>query len=87
MPLIFSSAEAVCVLLNFGVFRKLTSMLLGLLLVTQMLAGQSCAEERPRLADEKIVMRTIAGDLVLGLYPDLAPQHVAQLIRLVEAGV
>jgi cyclophilin family peptidyl-prolyl cis-trans isomerase len=87
MPLICSSTEAVSVLLNFGVFRKLTSMLLGLLLVTQMLAGKSCADEHPRLADEKIVMRTIAGDLVLGLYPDVAPQHVAQLIRLVEAGV
>jgi len=27
----------------------------------------------PRLADERIVLRTICGDIVLALYPDVAP--------------
>lgn len=39
-----------------------------------------------RVADERIVLRTVAGDLVLALYPDVAPRHVRQLLRLVQLG-
>lgn len=41
----------------------------------------------PRVADERIVLRTIAGDIVLALYPDVAPQHTEQMLRLAKLGV
>jgi peptidyl-prolyl cis-trans isomerase B (cyclophilin B) len=40
-----------------------------------------------RLAEERIVLRTICGDIVIALYPDVAPQTVQQMIRLAGAGV
>jgi len=40
----------------------------------------------PRLARERIVLRTVAGDVVMALYPDVAPQHVQQLLKLVQLG-
>ena len=43
--------------------------------------------QSPRLADERIVLRTICGDIVLALYPDVAPHHVAQLLKLTQLGV
>lgn len=64
--------------------------LLAVLVVSSVLFSQaerSFSDDRPRLADEKIVLRTIAGDLVLGLYSDVAPRHTAQIIRLVQDGV
>jgi cyclophilin family peptidyl-prolyl cis-trans isomerase len=41
----------------------------------------------PRLARERVVLRTNMGDLVLALYPEVAPEHTAQILRLVRAGV
>jgi len=43
--------------------------------------------DAPRLADERILLRTSTGDLVLALYPEVAPKHVAQILRLVRLGV
>lgn len=40
----------------------------------------------PRIAEEHIVMSTDYGDLVLALYPDAAPAHVAQILKLVKLG-
>src|SRR5262249_52345369 len=40
----------------------------------------------PRLAPERIVLHTPAGDAVLALYPDIAPRHVEQILRLVRLG-
>lgn len=37
-------------------------------------------------ATERVVFRTIAGDLVLSLYLDAAPKTVAQFLKLVRAG-
>jgi cyclophilin family peptidyl-prolyl cis-trans isomerase len=59
----------------------------GAFLVVAESLGTTFAEEKPRFSDEKIVLSTIAGDLILGLYADIAPKHSAQIIRLVEAGV
>jgi len=59
----------------------------GVFLVLVESFGTTYAEDKPRFSDEKIVLRTIAGDLILGLYADVAPKHSAQIIRLVEAGV
>jgi cyclophilin family peptidyl-prolyl cis-trans isomerase len=40
-----------------------------------------------RAADERIVLRTSAGDMVLALFPDLAPEHVRQILALTKLGV
>ena len=56
------------------------------LLALLLLAGAAGAEG-PRLADERILLRTNRGDLVLALYPDVAPRHVAQILELVRLGV
>jgi cyclophilin family peptidyl-prolyl cis-trans isomerase len=39
------------------------------------------------LAAESVLLRTNAGDIVLSLYPDVAPNHVARLLTLVRSGV
>jgi cyclophilin family peptidyl-prolyl cis-trans isomerase len=51
------------------------------------LPGLAAAAEKPRLADERVLLRTNRGDLVLALYPDVAPKHVAQILKLVRLGV
>lgn len=45
------------------------------------------AADQPRLADERIILHTIAGDIVLALYPDVAPRHVEQILKLARLGV
>jgi cyclophilin family peptidyl-prolyl cis-trans isomerase len=42
--------------------------------------------ERPRLSDERVVLHTVGGDVVLALYPDVAPQHAKQILHLVRLG-
>ena len=44
-------------------------------------------EYTPRVAKERIVFSTVHGDLVFALYPDIAPQHVEQLLKLTRLGV
>ena len=39
-----------------------------------------------QVAQERIIMSTSQGNLVLALYPDVAPNHVAQIMHLVELG-
>jgi cyclophilin family peptidyl-prolyl cis-trans isomerase len=41
----------------------------------------------PRLSAERIVLRTNVGDMVLALYPDVAPRHTEQLLKLARLGV
>lgn len=60
---------------------------LGVVLVALLLAATSAAADEPRavgprLSTERIVLRTIAGDLAIALYPEVAPGHTAQLLRL-----
>jgi cyclophilin family peptidyl-prolyl cis-trans isomerase len=62
----------------------LTLLLLAAASVTD---AQSAQTQRPRLADERILLRTTMGDVVLALYPDVAPRHVQQLLELVRLGV
>lgn len=45
------------------------------------------ANTPPRLANERVVLRTNIGDIVLVFYPDVAPEHTAQILKLVRAGV
>jgi len=44
------------------------------------------AQAAPRVADERVLLHTNAGDIVLALYPDVAPRHVAQILKLVRLG-
>ena len=39
---------------------------------------------RPRLSDERVVLHTDAGDIVVAFYPDVAPLHMAQLLKLMR---
>jgi cyclophilin family peptidyl-prolyl cis-trans isomerase len=41
----------------------------------------------PPVGDERIVMHTNRGDLVIGLYDSVAPKHAAQIRKLVRLGV
>lgn len=56
----------------------------GLLFFTTSLAAQ---ESSPRVAREHIIFSTTYGDLVFALYPDIAPLHVEQLLKLTRLGV
>ena len=50
-------------------------------------AGAAAQEAAPRVAAERIVLRTNVGDMVLALYPDVAPLHAEQLLKLARLGV
>lgn len=45
------------------------------------------ANDIPKISEKRIVFRTQFGDLVFALYPEVAPQHVKQLLKLTEMGV
>lgn len=45
------------------------------------------AAKGPPIGDERILLRTSRGDLVVGLYDTIAPKHAAQLRKLVKLGV
>jgi cyclophilin family peptidyl-prolyl cis-trans isomerase len=49
-------------------------------------AAAGAAAPRQRLARERVVLHTAAGDVVLAFYPDLAPKHVEQVLRLMRLG-
>ncbi len=46
----------------------------------------ACNTNTPQLDPERIVLSTRHGDLVLALYPEIAPRHVAQVKKLVRLG-
>jgi cyclophilin family peptidyl-prolyl cis-trans isomerase len=54
----------------------------------QTTAPESASPEpvAPRVARERIVLRTNVGDMVLALYPEVAPGHTEQLLKLVRLG-
>jgi cyclophilin family peptidyl-prolyl cis-trans isomerase len=47
-------------------------------------AARDCTE--PVVAAERVLLETEYGDLVLALYPEVAPRHVAQILDLVRRG-
>lgn len=49
---------------------------------TSVMAGVST----PLRGPERVVLRTTAGDLLLAFYPEIAPRHVEQVLRLVDLG-
>jgi len=64
------------------------NMLKVCMLYVLVLLGAWNAElyAEPRAAKEHVVLSTDYGDLVLALYPDVAPAHVAQILKLVKLG-
>jgi cyclophilin family peptidyl-prolyl cis-trans isomerase len=69
-----------------GIFATCLAVLLASALPRPLAAGEATPDS-PRLADERVLLRTNRGDLVLALYPDVAPAHVAQILKLVRLGV
>jgi peptidylprolyl isomerase len=45
------------------------------------------AAEPPRVTDERLVLQTVGGDIVLAFYADAAPRHVEHVLRLARLGV
>jgi cyclophilin family peptidyl-prolyl cis-trans isomerase len=45
------------------------------------------ARKGPPIGDERVLMHTNRGDLVIGLYDTVAPRHAAQIRKLVRLGV
>src|SRR5687767_10199166 len=64
--------------------RSELSLLRQLAIGIAALSACACAEAR---ATEKIILRTVAGDLLLNLQPEYAPEHVRQVLKLARAGV
>ena len=59
----------------------------GALAAVLLLASAGHAAAEPRLSTERVVLHTTQGDLVLAFYPDVAPRHVEQILRLVRMGL
>jgi cyclophilin family peptidyl-prolyl cis-trans isomerase len=61
----------------------------GLALFLSILCGpaRAAAPDLSRPSKERVILHTMAGDMVLVLYPEAAPQTVQQFLRLVRAGV
>jgi len=58
-----------------------------LLLAVPLGAAQEPAASPPAERPPRVLLRTVAGDILLTLYPDVAPRHVEQILKLVRAGV
>ena len=48
---------------------------------------QIFAVEGPRLSDEAVIFHTDRGDMAVAFYPDQAPKHTAQILKLVRGGI
>ncbi len=68
---------------------RVSSSLVKALVVIACLTFSSRAAfaDAPKLSNERIVLRTTLGDLVIALYPEVAPGHAAQLLKLARLGV
>ncbi len=60
-------------------------MKLILILLLSSIFGQAHAEEE--LSNDRIIFRTNYGDLVVALYPKVAPEHAKQILHLAEKGI
>jgi cyclophilin family peptidyl-prolyl cis-trans isomerase len=56
-------------------------------LTALVLAAAVAGSSPPRVGEERVLLRTNRGDMVLALYPDVAPRHTAQILKLVRLGV
>ena len=55
-------------------------------MVISVVLAALLATQDPVLHEARVVLRTSKGDLVLALYPQVAPRHVAHFLRLVRSG-
>jgi len=58
-----------------------------LLLICSVFSAVIASPDIPQMSEKRIVFRTQFGDLVFALYPEVAPLHVQQLLKLTELGV
>lgn len=66
----------------------MTRLLVPAAVLAFLAAGSAPAqEEQLRIAQERVILRTTRGDIVLVLVPELAPKHCVQFLRLMHAGV
>jgi len=47
----------------------------------------TAAQAVPTLSSERVVFRTLGGDIVMALYPEVAPKTVGQFLKMSRAGV
>jgi cyclophilin family peptidyl-prolyl cis-trans isomerase len=64
----------------------MSTRLWSALTVVALLPNFGVAADAPRKGTERVVFNTPAGDLVFALYPDVAPRHVRQFLKLVSEG-
>jgi cyclophilin family peptidyl-prolyl cis-trans isomerase len=64
----------------------LNKLAAAFVLALALAPARLAAQTTPRVADERVLLHTNAGDVVLALYPDAAPHHVAQILKLVRMG-
>ncbi|GAB4522473.1 MAG: hypothetical protein Tsb0020_40890 [Haliangiales bacterium] len=50
-------------------------------------SGAARPTSTPPLADEYLVLHTVAGDIAIALYPTVAPKHVVKVLELARLGV
>jgi cyclophilin family peptidyl-prolyl cis-trans isomerase len=70
--------------------RKALFLFVATLVCAVNVAAQEPAVREPaapRVAAERIVLHTNVGDMVLALYPEVAPRHAEQLLKLARLGV
>lgn len=65
----------------------LESLNMKLLPILLLMTVQTFAVEGPRLSDEAVIFHTDRGDMALAFYPDQAPKHTAQILKLVRGGI
>jgi peptidyl-prolyl cis-trans isomerase B (cyclophilin B) len=51
-----------------------------------LLAPLMAQAQTPRLSEERVILHTVAGDVVIAFYPDVAPEHTKQILKLVRLG-
>ena len=67
--------------------RRLALASLALLAVSPSAAQEPAAVPAAVERPPRVLLRTVAGDILLTLDPDAAPRHVEQILKLVRAGV
>jgi cyclophilin family peptidyl-prolyl cis-trans isomerase len=58
-----------------------------LTVVVLLLMAVPLQADGPRVGPERVVFNTPSGDIVFAFYPQVAPRHVKQFLKLVENGV
>jgi cyclophilin family peptidyl-prolyl cis-trans isomerase len=57
------------------------------LLFLPLLCSAKVNTNNPKIADERLVLDTNFGNMVFVLYPEIAPKHVSQVLKLARLGI